>query len=122
MKAWQKVWREGILPQLSIKAKEALRKALEEDDPRLTQGSTTTPPPLLSVRDWPCEGACALGFCGWQGEELETVGQVEEYFAKTCYAANDAIGDLRAIGYFLNWFDDTPRKQMRRELLEELAC
>ncbi len=46
------------------------------DDPRLTQGSTTTPP-LMCVQDWPVEAACVLGFCGWQGDGLETVAEVE---------------------------------------------
>src|SRR5918992_267026 len=81
MESWRTVWREGFAPVLSLKGLEALRDALAADDPRLTQGSTTTPPPLMCVQDWPVEAACALGFCGWQGDELETVGQVEEFFA-----------------------------------------
>ena len=98
----------------------ALREALRADDTRLSQGSTTTPPPLMCVQDWPVEAACALGFCGWQGEGLETVGQVEEFFAKACYEADVRLGEPAACRWFLNWFDDTPRDEMRRELSDEV--
>lgn len=91
------------------------------DDPRLTQGSTTTPPPLMAVQDWPVEAACALGFCGWQGEDLESVGQVEEFFARACFEADQKLGEPAACRWFLNWFDDTPRTQMRKELAEEVT-
>ncbi len=120
MELWRNVWQNGFAPALSAAGLIALRDALRGDDARLTQGSTTTPPPLLSVQDWPCEGACALGFCGWQGEELETVGQVEEYFAKCCFEADQRLGEPAACRHFLNWFDDTPREQMRIALLHEV--
>src|SRR5205814_4865596 len=99
---------------------ESLRDALRADDPRLTQGSTTTPPPLMCVQDWPVEAACALGFCGWQGETLESVGEVEEFFARVCFEADQRLGEPAACRWFLNWFDDTPREEMRRLLLPEL--
>ena len=81
MESWRHVWREGFVPSLTTAELIALRDALRVDDPRLTQGSTTTPPPLMCVEDWPVEAACALGFCGWQGDELKTVGEVERFFA-----------------------------------------
>lgn len=120
MESWRKVWREGFVPVLPTTGLIALRDALRGDDNRLTQGSTTTPPPLMCVQDWPCEGACALGFCGWHGDHLETVGQVEEFFAKACYEADARLGEPAACRWFLNWFDDTPRDEMRRDLLAEV--
>jgi hypothetical protein len=120
MESWRLVWRDGFVPVISTAGLEALRDALRSDDPRLTQGSTTTPPPLMCVQDWPVEAACALGFCGWQGEELETVGQVEEFFARLCFEADQRLGEPAACRWFLNWFDDTPRAEMRRELLGEV--
>src|SRR5687768_2551950 len=84
MESWRIVWRDGFVPGLSTVGLTALRDALRGDDPRLVQGSTTTPPPLMCVQDWPVEAADALGFTGWQGDGLETVGQVEEHFAKCC--------------------------------------
>lgn len=120
MESWRLVWREGFAPVISTCGLEALRGALQNDDPRLTQGSTTTPPPLMCVQDWPVEAACALGFCGWQGDELETVGQVEEFFARLCFEADQRLGEPAACRWFLNWFDDTPRAEMRRELLAEV--
>jgi len=120
MQSWKLVWREGFVPVLPTAGLVALREALLSDDPRLTQGSTTTPPPLLCVQDWGCEGACALGFCGWQGESLATVGEVEEFFARVCFEADQRLGEAAACRWFLNWFDDTPREPMRRELLAEV--
>ena len=120
MESWRKTWRLGFVPVLSTAALEALRDALYADDPRLTQGSTTTPPPLMCVQDWPVEAACALGFCGWQGDDLETVGQVEEFFARACFEADQRLGEPAACRWFLNWFDDTPREEMVRELFREV--
>lgn len=120
METWRTVWRDGFVPVLSTAGLTALRGALIRDDERLTQGSTTTPPPLMCVQDWPCEAACALGYCGWQGEQLSTVGSVEEFFAKACFDADAQLGEAAACRWFLNWFDETPREEMRRELLAEV--
>ena len=120
MESWRKVWRDGLVPLLSTGGLEALWRALVSDDPRLQQGATTTPPPLQCVADWPVEGACALGFCGWQGDGLETVGEVEEFFARTCFEIDARLGEPAGCRWFLNWFDETPRDEMRRLLLAEV--
>ncbi|MCI0460881.1 MAG: hypothetical protein L0Z62_28365 [Gemmataceae bacterium] len=121
MEAWKKVWREGVAPQLSTAGLEALRLALTTDNPRLLQGATTTPPPLQCVQEWAVEAACAVGFCGWQGDGLETVAEVEEFFARVCFEADQALGEPASCRWFLNWFDETPRDEMRRLLLAEVG-
>jgi hypothetical protein len=120
MESWRLVWREGFVPALSTTGLEALARALREDDARLIQQATSVPPPLMAVQDWPVEAACALGFCGWQGDGLTTVGEVEEAFAKACYDADQQLGEPAACRWFLNWFDATPRPEMIRELLAEV--
>jgi hypothetical protein len=120
MESWRKVWREGVAPLLSTTGLEALQRALTNDDARLLQGATTTPPPLQCVQDWPVEAACALGFCGWQGEGLETVAEVEEFFARMCFEIDQRLGEPAACRWFLNWFDETPRDEMREKLLAEV--
>src|SRR4051794_29059827 len=120
MESWRKVWQDGVVPLLSDEALEALRRGLLSDDTRLVQGGATTPPPLPSVQDWPVEAACALGYCGWQGEGLETVAEVEEFFARMCFEIDQRLGEPAGCRWFLNWFDETPRDQMRRELLGEV--
>lgn len=120
MESWKKIWRDGVVPLISLKGLEALLRALELDDPRLIQGATTIPPPLECVQDWPVEAACGTGYCGWQGEGLKTVAEVEEYFARICYEIDLRIGEPAACRWFLNWFDDTPRDIMRRLLLTEV--
>ncbi len=120
MDSWRNVWRVGVAPLLSTEGLEVLRQALVNDDARLIQGATTTPPPLQCVQDWPVEAACGLGYCGWQGEGLETVAEVEEFFARMCFEIDQALGEPAAFRWFLNWFDDTPREEMRKELLIEV--
>ena len=121
MESWRKVWREGLVPLLSTAALEALRLGLVTDDARLLQGATTTPPPLQCVQDWPVEGACALGYCGWQGDNLETVAEVEEFFARMCFEIDQRLGEPAGCRWFLNWFDETPRDEMRPQLLTEVS-
>ena len=120
MESWRNVWRDGLAPVLSTAGLVALRDAVVTNDDRLMQGATTTPPPLHCVQDWPVEAACGVGYCGWQGEALETVVEVEEYFAKVCHEVDQRLGEPAGCRWFLNWFDDTPRDQMRRELLTEI--
>ena len=123
MENWRKVWRNGFAPCISSSALEFLRDALRDDDSRLTQGSTTTPPPLMCVQDWPVEAADAIGLCGVAesgGFGNALVGEVEEYFAKACFDSDKRLDDPAGCRWFLNWFDDTPRDEMRRELLAEV--
>jgi hypothetical protein len=120
MESWTSVWRKGIAPLLSTRSLEVLKQALLDDSPSLIQGATTTPPPLECVQDWPVEAACALGYCGWQGDGLETVREVEEYFARMCSAIDERLGERAGCRWFFNWFDETPREQMRKELLAEV--
>jgi hypothetical protein len=105
---------------LSTRSLEVLREALIRDDARLLQGATTTPPPLQCTQDWPVEAACVLGYCGWVGENLETVAEVEEFFARMCFETDQRLGEPAGVRWFLNWFDDTPRDEMRRALLAEV--
>lgn len=117
---WQHTFRNGFAPNILTAGLEALAHALRVDDPRLIQGQTTQPPPLMYVQDWPVEAACATGLCGWLGGLLETVGEVEEYAARIWFEADQRLGEPAACRWFLNWFDDTPRDEMRRELLAEV--
>ena len=120
MELWRNVWRNGFVPVLSSFGLIQLREALEYDDPRLLQGATTSPPPLIGVQEWLVEACDALGYCGWQGHGLLTVGEVENYFARCCFEADERLGEPAGCRWFLNWFDDTPRHDMRRELLAEV--
>lgn len=120
METWRWVWRQGFVPVMGTCAIEALREALATDDPRLIQGATTDPPPLLGLADDPVRAACVIGLAGWLGEWLLTVSQVEEYFATVCFQADQQFTEPVMCRWLLNWLDDTPRAQMRRELLAEV--
>ncbi len=77
MESWRKTWRVGVAPGISTLGLVALRKALVNDDSRLLQGATCSPPPLESVRDWPVEAACAISYCGWAEIEARLNGEPE---------------------------------------------
>src|SRR5439155_9089387 len=93
---------------------------LLRDDPNLTQGATTPPRQMQWVIGWACEWGDVIGYAAWQGDKLPAVGAVDEFFARKCFAAAQRLGEPAACRYFLNWFDDTPRAEMRRELLAEV--
>jgi hypothetical protein len=120
VESWRIVWRKAA-PLISTAGLEALAKALHDDDPRLIQGATTEPPPLHSVRDWPPEAACVFGFCAWQGDGLETVGEVEDFFARLCFQTDEACGNPADCRWFLNAYDEWPREEMIRNLLPEVV-
>ncbi len=120
MDSWRKVWRSGLAPLLSVRALEALQQALASDDVHLIQGDTVVPPPSSHWMNYPVEAACAVGFCGWQGEGLETVAEVNEYFGLMCFEIDQRMSEPTACLQFLKWVDETPREEMRRELLAEV--
>jgi hypothetical protein len=120
METWRRVWRDGFAPVFSTACLEALWHALRNDDARLLQGATSSPPPLRRHSDLPVSGCCSIGWCGWQGEKLTTVAEVEEFFARSCYEADQRLGEPGGCRWFLNWYDDSPRQEMRLELLAEV--
>jgi hypothetical protein len=117
---WRRVWREGIAPLLSEKALEALQQALTNDDPRLIQGKTMVPPYWKSRQNAPVEAAGALAYCGWQGEGLETIGAVESFFLQLCIDIGLRLDEPMVSKCFIDWYDETPRQQMRTQLLSEV--
>jgi hypothetical protein len=121
MEKWRRVWRDGLAMQISPHGLRALQSALAHDDPMLMQGAICSPPPLDALCDQPVACACAIGYCGWQGEGCATVGELEEYFHRICDATDAAFHEPAACRFFLNWFDDVPRATMRRELLAEVS-
>ncbi len=119
MEHWKHVWRTGFAPLLDVPALRALKRGLEVDDPQLVQGATTVPPPLSCVMDWACEGACAVGYAGWKGCELDSIAEVEEFFARMCVAADELLGEPAECRWFLTWFDETPREIAFPQLIAE---
>ncbi len=127
MESWRKVWRDGLAPQISTEGLTALRKALADDDARLLQGATTEPPPLMCVRDWSVEAACAVTYCGvidhggFKGEtDPCPVAEAEEYFAKRCFEADQAMNLPASCRWFLNWWDESPRDEVRLAMIPEV--
>lgn len=119
VEAWRKVWREGVLPGLSENNLSNLLTALLTDDSTLIQGATSMPVPLQCTQEWPCEAGCALGYMGWK-DGLNTVGEVEEFFARLCFDTDQRLDEPAGCRWFLNWFDETPRDEMRALLTAEV--
>lgn len=118
--SWKKIMMECLLPKLSENTIKKLEKALESNDPKLLQGATTSPPPLVCVQDWPMEAACLVGFSLAEEEGLETVGEVEEAFAQFCYEVDTTYGEPACCRYLLNWWDETPREEAFAQTLETI--
>ena len=113
----KKVWHEGLAPLMPAAGLCALARALRDDDPALLQGATCSPPPLGSMASFPVEAGCVITYCGWKGSDRKTVIQAEEFFAKACFDCDKTLGEPAACRYFINWFDEAPRDEMRNELL-----
>lgn len=112
-------WRHAFnafAPSLPTRGLVALARALREDDPRLIQEATTGPLPLSACSDWPVEAACPVAYTGWQ-DGLESVAEVEEFFGRACLAADERLGEPAGCRWLLNWWDDTPRDEVRALLL-----
>jgi hypothetical protein len=45
---------------------------------------------------------------------------VEEFFARMCFEIDQRLGEPAGCRWFLNWFDETPREEMRQQLLAEV--
>jgi hypothetical protein len=120
MEAWRTVWRKGFAPLLSTARLESLRKGLADDDKALIQEATTLPPPMQCCLDFPCEGACGIAYSAWKADGIGTVGELEEVFADLIFRADTLLEEPAGCRYFLNWFDETPRDEMRRLLLPEV--
>lgn len=118
--AWKRTFRQGIAPLMSTKALKALWKGLAEYDATLRPGLTVLPLGTDVTAEWPVEAACAIGYCGWKGEGLETVIEVEEFFVRVCFECDELMGEPGSIRYFLNWFDTTHDEEMRIGLMCEI--
>jgi hypothetical protein len=122
MESWRKVWRDGLAPSLPTKGLQALARALQFDDERLIQEAATSPRWQPSFPRARVMAACAVAFCGWQGAGLGRVDEIEEFVGSVCFEADQRLGEPSASRRFLNWFDATPRDQMRRLLLGEVQA
>jgi hypothetical protein len=118
---WQRCLRDGFLPLIETQALVLLRDALEQDDPRIRQGATTSPAPFPVAHGDACLAACPLGFVGMAGEGVTTVGEVEQFFADLCEAADRRLGYRGACAVLLNHIDLTPRDEMRAGMVAEIG-
>ncbi len=118
--SWRTVWRQGFVPQMPLAGLVALESALMTNDPHLLQGATSSPPPLNCVRDWPVEGACLIGFCGWHGHSLHTVSDLEAFFSDACQECDQVMGEPGSVRWLLNQYDTWPRETMIKNLLPEV--
>lgn len=120
MESWRIVLRDGFIWQWSD---DILRQALvllDADSPKLTQGSTTTPPPLMVVQDWQVEACDLIAFCSTPNIFDGTVGEAEEGFARAVFTSDQTLGEPGASRWFLNAWDDYPRGEIFEEVAKEI--
>ncbi len=118
--SWRKVWRQGVVPHLNLEGLLALEQALVTNDRRLIQGATISPPPLQCVQGWPVDAACLIAYCGWHGNHLHTVGDLELFFADICRECDDSTGEPGSVRWLLTMYDEWPRETMIANLLPEV--
>jgi hypothetical protein len=124
VEAWRKVWREGVVPQLSTEGLGCLLDALKRDDPRIVTGCTTIPPALSSCSDLPIESADPIVWALLDGHSPRacTVGLMDEAFARLAIRCSELCGMPRAIGTLLCWLDEQDRQTWRTELIKEVTA
>lgn len=118
---WRLVWRRGIAPQMPSVALRVLEAALVSDASEIIQGHTCYPPPVLPR--FAAEVVIAadpIAYMAWRGLQCRTVGEVEEWMVRTDTACDVAMAEPGALRHLHNFIDDTPREEMRRELLAEV--
>jgi hypothetical protein len=101
-----------------MKSLEALRQALVYEDKRLLRGDTLIP---LGGWDMPkalVSSCCPVAWCGWQGEGLHMVYEIQDFFARICHEADKLLGEEAACGYFTAAWD--ANEISRDELLSEV--
>lgn len=118
--SWRRVWREGIAPLLIDDELETLALGLEVDTPMLIQGACALPRPMSDVNESTIIGVDALCYGAWQTGRLATNLDADDYFARTCHAIDELLGEPAGCRWFLNWYDETPRDEMRVALLAEV--
>lgn len=119
--SWRHAFRVGFAPQFSVDQLRDLRAALVRDDPKLIQGKTVIPRLCDEVGDAKPVGACGISYIGWHsGEGLSSILAVEDWFGEVCHKADQLLKEPAACRYFLNFFDDTPRDEMRPLLIAEI--
>lgn len=106
----EQVFKDGFAPVLGPDKLAALRLACVTDDQRLQQGRTCFPWDLAHNEALPCESACPVGFAALS--DGATVGDVGTFFAETCFAADQKLGEVAGCRFFLDFVDDTPRAEM----------
>lgn len=117
---WLTAWR-ALTPHLTTRALEALERACETDSGELVQGVTCVPSIMQCPGGTvPCQ-ACLIGYAGWRGEGLETIGEIEDYFARMTWKIDDTIGKTCS-RWLTCWFDETPRAEVFAALLPEIRA
>jgi hypothetical protein len=92
------IFTAGIAPRLGLAGLQALRDALERDEPALIQGNTTKPDLNTTCRGEPCEGACGVAYALWKTLELQSIGETERAFTRLCVSVDAQMGIRRPLG------------------------
>jgi hypothetical protein len=122
IEAWRKIWREGLVPQLSTDGLQGLLDALKRNDSRIITGATTEPPAFSAASNLPIERCDPIiwAMLDGHGPAACTVGLMDEAFARLAIRCSELCGMPRAIGTLLCWIDDQDRETWRTELMREI--
>jgi len=119
VEAWRTYYRNHLVPAYlarlgdagAVRGLTALYGALATRDTKLTQKSTTCPPPLMACQDMVVEAADAVAYPLWKELGLTKVSEVESAWAEVVWEADQSAGEPAACRVLLNWWDDTPQDE-----------
>ena len=99
MDSWRIVWRDGFGPVLFHGGAGGPPRCPEGRRPPLGAGRDDHAAPADVRAGLAGRGRVRPGLCGWLGEGLSTVGEVEEFFARACFEADERLASRpRAAG------------------------
>lgn len=106
--SWQWAW-QALAAQQTDAELTSLAEALERNDSRLLQGATCEPAPMEWYFGDEVERACGVCWGLWQVRKCYRVGELDNAFRATLFAADQLLAEPAATRFFVNWFDETPR-------------
>jgi hypothetical protein len=118
--AWRDSWRQAVAPRLPEAGLVELADALRRDDSRLVQANGRDPDLCDGGPGGAILRADAIGYALWQGHGLTTTAGMNRRVERLVFGT-DPEGRCHLSAWpFLEWYDATPRGEMRRELLAEV--
>lgn len=123
MEQWRRYFRHGIAPLVENAQLEYVLGILKSDSEKMCQGDTVILRKVIAESgltyyhgDLPPVSGCFVSLIHMSDEKL-TANEVDAKFGPFLCRVGLNHG---LSSHFINWFDDSPREEVRRELIAEI--